>query len=138
MAMKDHIKIFLLPILLLVLAGFVMAEGNIEVGLVKWNRNFEESLKKSKTENKPALILFQEVPGCAGCQKFGRDVLSHPLIVEAMESEFIPVLIYNNRGGKDAELLKKYHEPAWNYQVIRFFDNSAKDIIPRQKAKFEK
>jgi peptide methionine sulfoxide reductase MsrA len=127
-----NMSFIFLMILLFVPAGSGMAEANIEVGLVKWNRNFEESLKQSRTENKPALILFQEVPGCSGCQKFGRDVLSHPLIVEAIESEFIPVLVYNNRGGKDAELLKKYHEPAWNFQVIRFLDNSGKDIIPRQ------
>ena len=49
-----------------------------------------------------------------------------------MESEFIPVLVYNNRPGRDAEILERYGEPAWNYQVIRFLDGSGKDIIPRR------
>ena len=33
-------------------------------------------------------------------------VLSHPLIVEAIEDEFVPVVVYNNQAsGRDAELL---------------------------------
>jgi len=135
MKMKKHIKDISLLFLVILSLGFpdiVTAEDNIEVGLVNWNRNFEESLEQSKKGNKPVLALFQEVPGCAGCQAFGRDVLSHPLIVEAIESEFIPVLVYNNRSGEDARLLRKYNEPAWNFQVIRFLDSSGKDIIPRR------
>lgn len=104
----------------------------IETGLVHWGRNFEEALERSGREGRPVLALFQEVPGCSGTKQFGKDVLSHPRIVEAIEDEFIPVLIYNNRGGRDAELLARYNEPAWNYQVIRFLDSSGSDIIPRK------
>ena len=43
-----------------------------------------------------------------------------------------PVLVYNNRPGRDAEILERYGEPAWNYQVIRFLDGEGKDIIPRR------
>ena len=32
----------------------------------------------------------------------------------------------------DRELLKRYREPAWNYQVIRFLDADGRDIIPRK------
>ena len=77
-------------------------------------------------------MLFQEVPGCSGCQKFGREVLSETLLVEAIEDLFEPVLVLNNREGKDAEILKKYDEPAWNYQVIRFLDADGDDLIPRK------
>ena len=66
-------------------------------------------------------------------QQFGREVLTNPLIVEAMEIEFIPVLVYNNRiGGMDEELLKRYQEPAWNFQVIRFLNAAGYDVIPRK------
>lgn len=58
--------------------------------------------------------------------------MSHPQLVEAIESEFHPVVVYNNQPGKDAEILKKFREPAWNYQVIRFLDEEGKDIIPRK------
>ena len=32
----------------------------------------------------------------------------------------------------DRDLLKRYNEPAWNYQVIRFLDAKGHDIIPRK------
>jgi len=53
-------------------------------------------------------------------------------MVAAIESNFVPLLIKNNAGGRDAELLKRFKEPAWNYQVVRFLDAEAKDIIPRR------
>jgi len=60
-------------------------------------------------------------------------VLTNPYLVKAIEDEFIPMLVYNNRGsGMDRELLKRYREPAWNFQVIRFLDADGRDIIPRK------
>ena len=105
----------------------------VEVGTVRWHRDFDAALAASGRSQKPVFVLFQEVPGCAGCQSFGKKVLSNPLLVEAIESEFIPVVVYNNRSdGKDQELLKRYNEPAWNYQVVRFLDGNGTDIIPRK------
>lgn len=59
-------------------------------------------------------------------------MLAQPLIVEAIEENFVPLAIYNNVGGKDKEVLKRFNEPAWNYQVMRFIDPQLKDIIPRK------
>ncbi|MEM6279334.1 MAG: thioredoxin family (seleno)protein [Verrucomicrobiota bacterium] len=53
-------------------------------------------------------------------------------MVEAIESEFLPVLVYNNRAGIDSELLREFGEPSWNYPVIRFLDAKKQDIIPRR------
>ena len=110
------------------------AQGSqaVEVGVVAWERDFQGALDKSRQSGKPELVLFQEVPGCSGCKEFGREVLTHPGIVANMESTFIPVLVYNNRPGVDAKILKRYDEPSWNYQVIRFLDSSGRDIIPRR------
>lgn len=58
--------------------------------------------------------------------------MTDPVIVKTVESSFIPLLIHNNKGGTDAKILKKYGEPAWNYQVIRFLTSEGKDIIPRK------
>ncbi|MGJ8655155.1 MAG: hypothetical protein ACSHX6_01790 [Akkermansiaceae bacterium] len=58
--------------------------------------------------------------------------MTHPAIVQAIENSFIPLLIHNNTGGPDSIILKKYNEPAWNYQVIRFLTSDGKDIIPRK------
>ena len=102
------------------------------VGKVHWGRNLDAALAASKASGKPVFALFQEVPGCAGCRQFGKDVLSNPMIVEAIEAEFTPLLIHNNASGGDAEVLQRFGEPAWNYQVVRFLDASAKDLIPRK------
>lgn len=104
----------------------------IEVGDVAWGRDYHGALELSRQNGKPVLVLFQEVPGCIGCQNFGQEVLTHPLLVEAIEDLFIPILVFNNRAGKDAELLQQFGEPSWNFQVIRFLDRNGNDIIPRK------
>ncbi len=103
----------------------------IELGKVKWNRNYEESIKKAAKFNIPILILFQEVPGCSTCSNYGRHVLSHPLIVDLIQTQFIPVAIYNNKGGDDAKVLKRYNEPSWNNPVVRIVTHDEKDLVPR-------
>ncbi len=104
----------------------------IEVGTVAWNRELTDALAQSSSTGKPVFALFQEVPGCSGCKQFGRDVLSDPLVVKAIENDFIPLLIHNNTGGRDAEVLAAYGEPSWNYQVVRFLNADGADIIERK------
>ena len=120
--------------ILLALAASVAAQaGNaIEVGQVEWRRDLDAALRESRETGVPVFAFFQEVPGCAGCRKFGSEVMSHSPIVQAIEREFLPVLIYNNRGGADAALLKRFNEPSWNYQVVRFLDGEGQDLIPRK------
>ena len=79
----------------------------IELGTVHWLRSMEEAQAKSKKENKIILILFQEIPGCQTCQQYGSEVLSNPLIAETIETYFVPLAIYNNLGGADAEVLQR-------------------------------
>lgn len=50
----------------------------VEVGDVRWGRDFDAALKESATEGKPVLVLFQEIPGCSGVRQFGREVLTNP------------------------------------------------------------
>ena len=103
----------------------------VELGDVHWLRSYDEAQARSKKEGKPILILFQEVPGCETCRNYGIDVLTHPLIVEAIETEFIPLAIHNNKGGHDAEILKRFQEPAWNNPVVRVVDSEGSNILPR-------
>jgi len=118
---------------ILVIAHCAEANENpVEVGSVRWGRDLDGALKISAETGRPVLVLFQEVPGCIGCQDFGKTVLTNPLLVEAIEEEFLPVLVYNNRGGEDKKLLNRFSEPAWNYQVIRFLNAKGRDIIPRK------
>jgi hypothetical protein len=102
-----------------------------ELGDVQWNRKMENAVALSQKSGKPILILFQEVPGCITCRNYGNFVLTHPLIVEAIESQFVPLAIYNNKGGADAKALQYFKEPAWNNPVVRIVNESKQDIIPR-------
>jgi len=108
-----------------------------ELGKVNWYRNYNEALLVAKKEKKPVLILFQEVPGCATCRNYGHNVLSHPLMVEAIENYFIPVAIFNNKGGKDKIVLKKYNEPSWNNPVVRIINGNEEEITPRIGGDYE-
>jgi hypothetical protein len=125
--------------MIIVLAVAATAHGDraphnpVEAGDVRWGRDFDAALQKSAETDKPVFLLFQEIPGCSGVRRFGREVLTNPVLVRAIEGEFIPVLIYNNRSsGMDRKILERYGEPAWNYQVIRFLDADGRDVIPRK------
>jgi hypothetical protein len=83
-------------------------------------------------------VLFQEVPGCLTCRNYGREVLSHPLIVEAIETLFVPAAIYNNKSGKDAAVLRYYGEPSWNNPVVRIVGAGGQDIAPRLSGDFSR
>ena len=59
--------------------------GSPELGRIHWGRNFDHALAAAKQQNKLLLVLFDEVPGCSTCTGYGRQVLSHPLITEAID-----------------------------------------------------
>jgi hypothetical protein len=102
-----------------------------ELGKVQWLRSMEAAQAEAVKQQKPILILFQEVPGCSTCQRYGSGPLSHPLIVEAIESLFVPLAIYNNKGGDDRKVLDYFGEPTWNNPVVRIVNAEKTDVTPR-------
>lgn len=104
---------------------------SIELGTVNWLRDYDEAIAKAQQEDKTIFILFQEVPGCATCRNYGQNVLSEPLIVDAIDNYFIPLAIFNNNGGADAKILRQYNEPSWNNPVVRIVDKNGKPIAKR-------
>ena len=114
------------------LASTAVARNNpIELGKVSWLRDLQTAQSEAAQSKKAILILFQEIPGCSTCKRYGSEVLSHPLIVEAIESLFVPLAIYNNRKGVDEKVLAYYDEPSWNNPVVRIVGPDKKDILPR-------
>ncbi len=109
-----------------------------ELGNVSWLRNFEDGLSESVTSKKPVFLLFQEVPGCSTCRNYGQNVLSHPLIVEAIETLFVPVAVFNNKGGADAKVLKYFGEPSWNNPVVRIVNHKKQDLIQRVNGNYSR
>ena len=88
-----------------------MNTGPEELGKIRWSENFQEAVNKSESNGRPLLVLFNEVPGCSTVLSYGRRVLSHPLIVEAVQDLFVPVVVYNNVGGAHREVLESFGEP---------------------------
>jgi len=114
------------------IANFYLNGTNpVELGKVNWLRNFDEAVKRAKKLNKTILVLFQEVPGCSTSSGYGREVLSHPLIVDAIQSLFVPVAIYNNHGGDDYKTLRSFGEPSWNNPVVRIITPERNELAPR-------
>ncbi len=103
----------------------------VELGKIKWFRNYSEAIQKAQEEDKAIFLLFQEVPGCATCRNYGQNVLSNGLLVDAIENEFIPLAIYNNKGGHDKEVLELYNEPSWNNPVVRILNKNGDNLINR-------
>ena len=63
---------------------------------------------------------------------YGRQVLTHPLLVEAAQELFVPACVYNNtKDDADAKVLKSFGERAWNNPVVRFLNADRKDMIPK-------
>lgn len=122
-----------IALILLVNIQLLFAQNNpIELGAVHWLRDYDQAIKESKQKDLPIFMLFQEVPGCATCQNFGQDVMSDPILVEAIETFFVPLAIFNNKSGKDAAVLKKYNEPSWNNPVIRIINEEGENLTKRQ------
>jgi len=135
---------FIIPILISCLLSISISaqewtlkiEQPTELGQVHWLRDYDSALRQSAEKGLPVFMFFQEVPGCHTCTKFGNQVMSHPLIVEAIETHFVPLVIYNNKGGDDAKVLKKYNEPSWNNPVVRIINSKGKDIVKRHSGAY--
>ncbi len=129
------LKITITIFVTIVVNSFVFAQSVInqseELGKVHWYRSYDKALEVATQKNKDVLLLFQEVPGCSTCRNYGHNVLSHPLMVEAIEDLFVPLAIFNNKGGKDREVLNKYKEPSWNNPVVRIVNHKGNDVVKR-------
>lgn len=103
-----------------------------ELGKVAWVSGFSAAVEQARKDAKPLFVLFQEIPGCSTCRNYGDHVLSHPLIVDALASEFVAVAIRNNTNGDDDQrVLKSFDEPAWNNPVVRIINADRRELVPR-------
>ena len=113
-------------------------DNPVELGQVHWLRNYDEAIAKSEETGLPVFILFQEVPGCSNCTTYGNEVLSHPFMVEMIETHFVPLAIFNNKGGHDRKILKQFNEPTWNNPVVRIVNHKGNDLVNRLSGDFSK
>lgn len=112
--------------------GPARAESDrVELGDVDWERDYQEAKATAERTGKPMFVLFTEVPGCATVRGYGERVLSHRLIVEAIEREFVPVAVFNNVDGEDREVLNSFDEPTWNNPAVRIIEPDRDALAPR-------
>ena len=102
----------------------------VELGRINWLRDMNQAVAAAKKTGRPMMVLFDEVPGCSTCRNFGAGPLSHPIVLDASRL-FVPVAVYNNVKGEDAQVLKRFGEAAGNNPVVRFTDADGKDLIGR-------
>ena len=110
----------------------------IELGAVRWRRSLEEGIRLAQASGQPILILFQEVPGCGTCRKYGDGPLSHPMIVEAIVDLFVPVAILNSRDGSDRMTLEAIGEAPRKNPVVRIINTNRKELAPRLSGDYTK
>ena len=108
-----------------------------ELGEVAWLRDHDRGVALAAEQGKPVLLLFQEIPGCSTCVRFGQDALTHPLMVELIADRFVPVAIFNNHPGADAEILRRYDEPSWNNPVVRFLGPDGAELLPKLADRYD-
>ncbi|MCB9898462.1 MAG: thioredoxin family protein [Planctomycetes bacterium] len=108
-----------------------------EFGRVRWLRDVDAAFAAARTDGRPVALLFQEVPGCATCVAYGDGPLSHPLLVDALHEDFVPVLVRNNVGGAEAEVRARYDEPAFANPVLRLFAPDGHELVPRRSGAWD-
>jgi hypothetical protein len=111
--------------------AFSLAATPPELGAIHFERDRARAFALAREKNLPVLVLFTEVPGCSTVNAFARDALENPLLVEAAETLFVPLAIFNNLGGADAAALEQYGEPSWNNPVVRLLSPTGGALVPR-------
>lgn len=106
-------------------------EQEVELGQVRWLRDYAAARAQARREGKPLAVLFDEVPGCATCTGYGERALSHPLVVEALERHAVPVLVRNNVEGAERAILKRFGEPTWANPSLRVVDPKDERTLAR-------
>jgi len=95
---------------------------------VSWQTDHDSALKASAKTGKPVFILFEGEASSSRALK--NDVLKHPLFIESIDTDFIPLLVKNSKSGNSKDLIAKYNISREKLPAIRFLDSSGKDIIP--------
>ncbi len=102
-----------------------------ELGGVNWSRNIDWAAEVVGMTNTGVFLLFQGAPGCAPVKSYGAYVMPHPLFIKATEAYFMPLCIFNNRGGKGEKALRYFNEQPWNNPLVRIIKRDLKDCTER-------
>ena len=99
-------------------------------GRVEWILDPEDARMRSGSEGKPILLLVQNETKNGEGIEYWEAMLSQPLIVEAVESLFVPFAVKTNGGEKDRWLSGIPGGGSQQF-LIRITDRSFNDLIER-------
>ncbi len=106
-------------------------DQRVELGKVDWHEGLTKARKKAENTGRPIFLLFTEVPGCSTVKGYGRNVLAHPQVSDAIEAAFVPAVVYNNQEGKHRKLLNSFGEPTWNNPAVRIIRSERSMLAQR-------
>jgi thioredoxin-like negative regulator of GroEL len=74
---------------------------------IRWEKNFEEALKKAQRAGKPLIVDFW-ADWCTWCERLDQNTYADPLVVEKAQ-EFVPVKVNTEGSRKEVDVAVRYH-----------------------------
>ncbi len=88
------------------LAMTLLLSGPAPSAGIKWERSFEEALKKAKATRKPILVDFW-ADWCGWCHRLDKTTYADPVVVRKAE-EFVAVKVNTEGNRREAEIAIRY------------------------------
>jgi thioredoxin-like negative regulator of GroEL len=74
---------------------------------IKWERNFEEALKKAQKSGKPLIVDFW-ADWCTWCERLDQNTYADPLVV-AKSQDFVAVRVNTEGSRREVDVAVRYH-----------------------------
>lgn len=102
-----------------------------EFANISWDFEFDNASEFAGRKGYPMLVLLVELPASPASVQFGQEVLSHPLIHDAIESQFVHVAVFNGLDENAERTRKLLGERRFGDSVIHLITPDHKPLVKR-------